>query len=131
MKIYVTLIYTRGHNRIIKKTNKLLMKQTNIILFYSNQRLSTHGQTHTGTVHSTNTPVCHEMIVPLQSSAECFPGNSNLPFSCDSGDLETEVHRVQIGWLPLEDIVTPPRLVWLQGGRKAERFGGLTEINTC
>lgn len=46
--------------------------------------------------------------------AERSPGNSDLPFSCDFGDLETEVHRVQIGWLPLEDVVAPPGLVWLR-----------------
>lgn len=47
--------------------------------------------------------------------------NSNVPFSCDFGDLETEVHGVQIGWLPLEDIVTPPGFVRLRmGGRRKE-----------
>lgn len=54
--------------------------------------------------------------------SEHFPGNSNLPFSSDFGDLETEVHGVQIGWLPLEDIVTPPGFVWLwMGGSRKEK----------
>lgn len=76
------------------------------------------NKTHIPNVCSPSTPVCHE---PIGADAERFPGNSNLPFSCDFGDLETEVHGVQIGWLPLEDIVTPPGFVRLRmGGRTKE-----------
>lgn len=46
--------------------------------------------------------------------AECYPGNRNLPFSSDFGDLEAKVHRVEIRGLPLEDLITPPGLVSLQ-----------------
>lgn len=54
--------------------------------------------------------------------AERYPGNSSLPFSRDFGDLETEVHGVQIGRLPLEDIVTSPGLVRLRRDKNEERF---------
>lgn len=52
--------------------------------------------------------------------AECFPGNSYLPFSSDFGDLQAKVHRVEIRGLPLEDFITPPRFVPLQG--KGENY---------
>lgn len=43
--------------------------------------------------------------------AERFPGNSDVPFSSDFGDLETKVHGVEVGGLPFQDVVTPSRLV--------------------
>lgn len=61
--------------------------------------------------------------------AERSPGNSDLPFSCDFGDLETEVHRVQIGWLPLEDVVAPPGLVWLRERATERRTIRVTGCN--
>lgn len=62
--------------------------------------------------------MCHELI---GADTERFPGNSNLPLSCDFCDLETEVYGVQIGWLPLEDIIAPPGFVRLRrGGRRKE-----------
>lgn len=80
---------------------------------------------------SLSTPVWHKMIsaIRLIRQTERFPSNSDLPFSSDFGDLEAKVHRVQIGWLPLEDVITPPGLVSLQGHtiqqkKKKEQCGG-------
>ena len=41
--------------------------------------------------------------------------NSDSPFSAHFGDLEAEVNRVETGRLPLQDLVTPPGFVSLQG----------------
>lgn len=61
-------------------------------IVFKSKCLSTRALTHRGTVHSNYSSVPQNDRCRYNHQAERFPGNSNLPFSCDFGDLETEVH---------------------------------------
>lgn len=128
-----------------RRLGKLLMLQPPACDFHNR---STHHITETKTAHMRNPPEIHVWSGCLALRVSCGKfvrmcsdvwhwlarsecschGDGDSPLPADFGDLESEIDRVVAGRLPLQDVITSTRLIFLQG-KPQTQTNSLYDIN--
>lgn len=92
----------------------------------------TYGLAHTGTVHSPNTPVCHEMTSVFTFIRQSVPlATATYPSLVTLVILRRKSTEFRLGGFHLRMSSHLPGLYGCgRGGQKGQRFGWLIAINT-